>query len=374
MDLTELNKQLSNAKIRLIGKRQCAFLAYAIMMLPTEFSDSISTGCTNAKRILLNPSFFAGLTMDEQQFLLAHEVMHCMLSHITRVGDRDPSIYNAAGDYVINDFLGQNDFTLIKGSLHDDRYHGMTTEEVYDLLIQEGNTPSNPMGGDIEYHPDNEDSAETQAEIDALIFRAALQADMTGASDSVPDSIRRYLSELSKPKVNWKVVLRKYLLALDRADYSWTKPRRKLLVHDMYLPALKSQALTKISFAIDTSGSIPEEQFNGFLSEVVTVFKQMKPKELDILQFDHELRYHETVKSLQQFQTIPFKGYGGTCPEVALEAVHKTNSKALFVITDGYFHTHDLPKPKQPVIWVIFDNPNFEPPFGSVIHVGGNHV
>ena len=370
MDLTELNKQLSKAKIKLMGKPECTFLAYAVMMLPTEFSDSIPTGCTNAKRILLNPSFFAGLTVDEQQFLLAHEVMHCMLSHITRIGDRDPYIYNCAGDYVINDFLYQNNFTLIKGSLHDARYRDMTTEEVYNLLIQEDNTPSNPMDGDIDYHPDNEDNVETQAEIDALISRAALQADMSGAASSVPESIRRYLSELSKPKINWKVVLRKYLLALDKADYSWSKPRRKLLTHGMYLPARKSQALTKISFAIDTSGSVSEQQFNGFLSEVVAVFSQMKPKELDILQFDHELQYHETVKSLHQLQSIPFKGCGGTCPEVALEAVHQTNSKALFVITDGMFFTHDLPKPKQPVIWVIFDNPSFEPPFGSIIHVG----
>lgn len=374
MDLTELDKQLSKAKSLLLIKPKCIFLAYAVMMLPTKFSDSIPTGCTDAKQILLNPTFFDGLTIEEKQFLLAHEVMHCMLNHITRRGDRDPYIYNCAADYVINDYLYQNGFTLIKGSLHDFQYRDMTTEEVYDLLIQDNNIPSNPMGGDIEYHPDSEDSADTQAQIDSLIARAALQADMTGAGGSVPNSIRRYLSELSKPKVNWKVVLRKYLLALDKADYSWTKPRRKLLTHGMYLPAMKSQALTKISFAIDTSGSISEEQFNGFLSEVITVFNQMKPKELDILQFDHELQYHETVKSLHQFQSIPFKGCGGTCPEVALEAVHRTNSKALFVITDGYFYSSDLPKPKQPVIWVIFDNPNFKPPFGSVIHVGDSYV
>lgn len=370
MDLTELDKQLSKAKILLMSKPECTFLAYAVMMLPIKFSDSIPTGCTDAKQILLNPTFFAGLTIEEKQFLLAHEVMHCMLSHITRRGDRDPYIYNCAADYVINDYLYQNGFTLIKGSLHDSQYRDMTTEEVYDLLIQDNNIPSNPMGGDIEYHPDSEDSADTQAQIDSLIARAALQADMTNAASSIPESIRRYLSELSKPKINWKVVLRKYLLALDKADYSWSKPRRKLLTHGMYLPAMKSQALTKISFAIDTSGSVSERQFNEFLSEVIAVFNQMRPKELDILQFDHELQYHETVKSLQQFQSIPFKGCGGTCPEVALEAVHQTNSKALFVITDGEFSIHGLPKPKQPVIWVIFNNPNFEPPFGSVIHVG----
>ena len=53
---------------------------------------------------------------------------------------------------------------------------------------------------------------------------------------------------------------------------------------------------------------------------------------------------------------VEFKGYGGTAPEVAIEHFMTTKSKVLIVLTDGYFNTSGLPKPKQPVIWVILNN------------------
>lgn len=377
--MQQMDKLLARAKIKLLGNSHAQFLAYAILMMPINFDDTVPTGQTNGVVMKLNPKFFASLSEPERIFLLAHEVYHVLLSHITRRGHRDPYLYNCAADYVINDLLYQQGFTLITGALHDLQYRDMTTEQVYDLLIQQSTSPpSNPMADDIDYQDADDSSASTQAstqqhsvqsQIDSLIARAAMQADMAGAAKSVPDSIRRYLQELHKPKVNWQVVLRRYLLSLDKADYTWRKPRRKLLTHGIYLPSRQSQSLSKISFAIDTSGSISQSQFDAFISEVMAVFKLMKPKQLDVMQFDHRLQYHQTLTSLREFGQIPFKGCGGTCPEVALTAFDETDSKALFVITDGYFYSTDLPKPKRPVIWVIFDNPTFSPPFGKAVYI-----
>lgn len=91
------------------------------------------------------------------------------------------------------------------------------------------------------------------------------------------------------------------------------------------------------------------------MSEVYAVMKQFSPDIIDVLQFDHQLQAHDTVKSLRDLQHIVFKGHGGTQPDVALEAFNKTDSLALFVITDGYFS-----KPKvvvdRPVFWCVFNN------------------
>lgn len=115
----------------------------------------------------------------------------------------------------------------------------------------------------------------------------------------------------------------------------------------MYLPRMISDtSLSKVTFAIDTSGSISTEQFNQFVSEIYNIFKTMKPKRIDLMQFDHSLKHHKEIKSLQELKKVPFRGHGGTNPEVAIKAFMNTDSKALVVITDGEFRTN-LPNPKD---------------------------
>lgn len=388
MDLQKLEKELSRVKIMLMGKPSAVFLAYAILHVPTVFSNKVATAATNGLRIEINPKFFQNLNQEERQFLLAHEVLHILLSHMTRLGTRDQKKFNIAADYVINTTLVHQGFTMINGGFYDKKYLNWSVEQVYNDLPDDtisnlsSNTSNHSEAGfgdsdipsklstqDIIYADPNEAKKVAQT-TQKIAIQASLQASMQGASSTVPHCVQRLLDELTKPKVNWKTVLRKYLFDLTKTDYSWRKPNRRLLTHGYYLPSLGGNCLSKISFAIDTSGSVSPRQFNEFLSEVAAVFKLLKPRELDILQFDHELQDHTTVKSLPQFTTLKFKGCGGTCPEVAVEAFMKTNSKALFVITDGYFWNKDaIPKPRQPVIWVIFDNPSFKAPFGSVIHV-----
>ncbi|MFB6349664.1 VWA-like domain-containing protein [Moraxella sp. ZJ142] len=378
-DLTSLNKQLSRAKITLLNKPSAVFLAYAILQVPCSFSDNVPTAATDGLKILINPEFFGSLSLEQQQFLLAHEVMHIILSHMTRLGNRDKHKFNIAADYVINTNLVEQGFEMIAGGMYDEKYINWSAEQVYDDLPDDdsssksnsnnhGQTTDGIGNQDIIYSDDKEIETIRQ-QTTQIAVQAAIQASMQHASSSIPDSVQRLLEELTAPKVNWRTVLRKYFFEMAKADYSWQRPNRRLLTHGIYLPALQGTQLSKISFAIDTSGSVSSSQFNEFISEVVAVFKLLKPQQLDIIQFDDSLQDHRTVKSLQGFTTLPFKGCGGTCPEVALDAFIKTNSKALFVLTDGCFNIDNLPKPKQPVIWVIFDNPCFIAPFGSVIHV-----
>ena len=48
------------------------------------------------------PAFVKALNDQELLFLCGHEVLHCVFDHFDRREDRNPQIYNMAGDYVIN--------------------------------------------------------------------------------------------------------------------------------------------------------------------------------------------------------------------------------------------------------------------------------
>lgn len=88
-----------------------------------------------AGEIYINPT--AGLSEDEWKFVLAHEYLHAGLDHAGRCQGRDRFLWNVACDYVINDWLVEMNIGEIPsgGVLLDDNLHGMSAEEVYDMMV-----------------------------------------------------------------------------------------------------------------------------------------------------------------------------------------------------------------------------------------------
>lgn len=365
---TDVSKALSRAKVRFLTNKKTMFLSSLCASLETVPYTDTPYGATDGKKLYINPDNFLKLSDDEQVFLLAHETLHVAYLHMHRLDNRDPELFNIAADFVINLELQDQGFSLIQGGLIDPKYAGLSTEEVYDLLLKEQQQApqSNPMGSDIMYGKHSpQDTESSIQEIQGKIMQAAMIAEQANEAGSIPASIKRYLEKILKPKVNWKVVLRRFFNDLDIQETSWRRPKKKYL--PMYLPTRYSNQLSSISIAIDTSGSITKQQFNQFISEVASIFRFLKPKELEVIQFDYGIKSVDKVKSLENLKTINFTGGGGTDVKEVIERFIDKPSKALVIITDGYLST-DLPRPNHPVIWVVFDNPNFVAPFGQCIH------
>jgi predicted metal-dependent peptidase len=87
------------------------------------------------RTIYLNPA--AGLTEKETRFVIAHEILHVALRHLSRRMGRDPYLWNVACDYVINDWLIelQVGSAPTLGLLHDPDLRGLSAEEVYDRIV-----------------------------------------------------------------------------------------------------------------------------------------------------------------------------------------------------------------------------------------------
>lgn len=351
---------ISSAKLRLFAKKDWVFMATLCSLLETVITDSIPYGATDGNNLYINPETFVKLTDQEQVFLLAHEALHVAYLHMSRRETRDPELFNMACDFVINLELVNQGFTMIDGGLIDKKYHNMSAEEVYEL-IKNTASPQDVIGLDL-----IENTADTTT-ITAKVIQAVHTAQRADAYGSVPNSIKRFIDELHKPKINWKVVLKRFLLDAGKADYTWNKPNRRLLNQGFYLPSINAYGLSKVTFAIDTSGSVTDKMFTQFISEISYVFKQLNPESIDLMLFDTEVKLHQEVKSINELKKVKFTGCGGTDVTDTINQYNKTNSKALIVITDGYF-SKNLPKTNKPIIWVIFDNPNFTISQGKVIH------
>lgn len=363
----DLQKLVARAKIGLMQKPDSTFFAVLCCSLPMSFSNEISTAATDGESLFLNPDFFTGLSLEERITLLAHETLHVAYLHALRKDHRDHKRFNAAADYVINLELKNRGYRLPSGGLVDRKYAGLSSEQVYDLLEQENKSPK-PDHEDL--LPPNMSSEESLNEVKnrmtGKISSAAMSAELSGDPESIPGNIRRFLEDLKKPKVNWRAVLQRFLSDFNKSDYSWKMPNRRYLPN--YLPKLQSQSLTRIDFAIDTSGSISEQMFMQLCSELHAVLRMFNPQEIGVIQFDSRVQGQDVVRSLKDLAGIKFSGGGGTNVAPALEAFEQGPAQGLIVLTDGQFYTKHLVNPKRPVIWAIYDNPHFEAPFGQAIH------
>lgn len=386
-----IEQALSKAKIGMMQIRNTVFFSTLCLSLDTIITTDIPTAATNGYQLLINPDFFLGLNQDERIFVLAHETLHVAYLHALRGNTCDPRLYNIAADYVINLELKAHGFRLITNCLYDPQYKDMSTEEVYKLLKDNAATDPLPMpdlisstgsgetgqghnfasGQSTRNIPELSEAAKSaiakiEQEVLAKVSRAAMTAELSEQAGSIPASIQRHLKDITKPKVNWKVVLQRFFTDLNACDYSWSKPNRKYL--PSYLPKLVTKQLGRIDFAIDTSGSINAKQFNQFVSEVHAVLRMLQPSEIGVYQFDSKLQGSHVVKNIRDIIKLPFSGGGGTNPQPAIDEFQEHSAKALMILTDGHFYHHLVKDPKRPVVWIVYDNPNFRPPFGKAIH------
>ena len=387
----EAEEALSKARVKLMLKPDCSFFVTLILQAPVKWvtEDELTTAATDGINLFLNPTFLLSLDPDERVFLILHEVMHNVYNHGLRVGFRDHTTWNEACDYVINDELIKRGFKMPKVGLHNIDYRDMDADAVYaDLIDKKDKGQHNPPTPwpDLQQPPPDSGNGPNQGnsgiggtapptaqEVDNfnkdLLTQAVQAAQMNGdAAGSVPGDLERILEASLRPKLPWDKILSKFLFSLTKNDYTFRRPNRRLLSQGIYLPSLYSEGVGKLDFAIDTSGSVSEDDFNQFISEIGYVFRRFNPDEIGIMQFDSILQSNDKVCSLQEFQKIKFKGGGGTRVEPILKEFASNTAKALLILTDGYFHHDKELDPKKPVFWLIYDNPRFQPEFGTVVH------
>lgn len=369
-----IEQKLDRVKISILSKHNAVFISTVLFSLKFSWDSTIPTACTNGSDLRFNPEWFMELTKEECAGVLVHEAFHVVFQHMLRVHDRDFGVWNQACDHVINLMLLKEGYTLPECGLWDKKYKGMSSDEVYNLLIEE------PSEQDENFNPDiavpGEDGAGTpeaqaaaQQAVEDILIKAATMSKMQGdAAGTIPDEVMIALDKLLNPKLAWCTILNRFLTSMAPNDYSYRKFNKRFLPHGFFLPTLYSESLANITVAVDTSGSVTDEQFIEFISEINAIKEQMSPDTLTVIDFDTEIKNITTLTKDQNVTSITFEGRGGTDVYDLLQWAKKNRPNVLIIFTDGHFKVWDI-DPKIPVIWVIHSQPNrtFTYPFGKVI-------
>ena len=332
--------------------------------------------------ILMNP-FFGTLALrltpiSDVSIKTACTDGECM--HMLRRDHRDAKKWNIAADYVINSALIKSNFILPHTELIDSKYDGMSTENVYALLpdnIKDGTGPGDILllhgddpggcGGVID-HPSVFDGSATgkfEAEIEVAVQQAA---DIAKAMGKLPGHLQTLIEKALAPKVDWKMTLARFLRANNKSDFTWIRPNRRFISRGLYLPSLHTPCLEEIAVAVDTSGSISEEELTQFTGEITSILHDTNPERIHFLQCDTQVRVDEEYTRENLPLKVTYEGRGGTAFSPVIDHINTKHPgvSALVYLTD--LESNDFgDQPSYPVLWVTTSST--EAPYGEVIQI-----
>ena len=348
------------------------------------------TAATDGRNFYYNTRFIKMLRPREIEFLFGHEILHCIYDHFGRRGDRDPQLWNIAGDYCNNADLKKHkigEFITSVPCLYDIKYEGMSAEEVYDDLYQnakkidinslldkliddhmDGNGSSGGGGEDGDQPGPQTLSEEDRQQIRDEIKEAMLSAAQTSDAGNLPANVKRLIQELTEPKMDWRELLRMQLESTIKSDYTWMRTSRKSWHMDAVMPGMRTTDAIDIVVMVDTSGSISDAQARDFLSEVKGIMETFEDYRIHVGTFDTDVHNVQLYSSdnLEDIDSYQLEGGGGTDFECMFDYMksHEIEPKKLVVFTDGYPYGSWGDPNYCDTLWVIHSNATPAVPFG----------
>ena len=329
--------------------------------------------------LLWNPDFFNSLKkFDHKKGVLKHEILHIILKHIYRDDLSDKKIANVAMDLVINQMVGREN--LPSDNEHYGQYiedyqkkygrdmfpDDATTNYYYKTLKKLQDEGKEDFTEGYDHHwkvSDGEDpekmsnrslsDAERQV-IDAAcdqMVKSAKQADPRSWGN-LPGNVKSLLEQMmekKKPQLPWKVILKRFVAKTMNSNTRFTMKRFSKRFGTR--PGLKKEKQLHLLLAIDSSGSVSDEEFIKFFKEIDGIARSNAM--VTVVECDAGVNNSYPYKP---GQPISRTGYGGTSFDPVFRWINENKMSrridGVLYLTDGYASPPSI-KVNVPTLFVI---------------------
>jgi predicted metal-dependent peptidase len=344
-------------------------------------------GITSSGRIIISASFVEKLDSRQLAGVLCHEMMHLMLMHHSRMGARDPKLWNKAADICINEALRESRIELPPWAYYrPPEYTGeLVVEQLYEWLLQNdksGGGDGGEDGQDSVILPSrgcavisdgvngyvNEDGEQVDWRLVAAEFAAAAKQAGRGSA-----ALAR-LIEAPPSKTDWRRVIRRGVsLAAARPGrdmQTLSKRSRRSPPTGFQFPGWKGLA-PKVCVLADISGSMDQKWVNQLLGECQALMKQFEGLSIYFISHTSEVMWEGWVTPLSTAKLVDAVQFtGGTDPAPAYAAASKIGKfDAIIHFTDTVFTANEWPafNARQLIVGLFNTEPSCKPPQGSII-------
>ena len=369
----DVSTKLAAARTRLILDKP--FLGALALRLPLLESEAgwCKTTWSNGKTLYYNHTYIDALDVEQTQFALSREAMHCALLHFYRRANRVKKLWETACDFAVNSLLINDGLKPTPDTIYLPEFNGMTAEEIYPLLEdnQQEREEQNAGGeGGSEQQRQAQNLSQSEKEMLAVQWRqrlasAAQQAMQAG---KLSGQFARLVDAFLQPKLPWRSLLAQHLSATARNDYSYTRPSNRRGDPAVF-PGLRSEEVDLV-VAVDTSGSIRENEIEQFFSEINAIKGQIRAR-ITLLCCDVEIDEQCPVvfEAWDEFKfDTRIKGGGGTDFRPVFRWLDRQDMKPdiLVYFTDACGEFPEL-EPSYPTLWLTKGKAKV--PFGTRIQL-----
>lgn len=333
---------------------------------------------------------------------IKHQILHIVFKHALRFPEfGNKKLFGIASDLAANQYIEADQLTEDAIRMEDfpefklnrgqsiDYYYQRLAEELEDMQSNSGSSQSDKEDNeeneddqeqnqqqqelnqaqqrlkDLMESEDNEHlkqhqfwneferlSSAEQKMIDAAINESIINSvSRINPKDygKLPGGLQQYINllvESLKPNVNWRRVLRIFTASSSRTRLRNTirRPSRRYGT----TPGIKIQSKQKILVAIDTSGSVNEDELREFFGELYHIWKQ--GAEIYVVECDTQIHNQYDYKGKPP-ELI--SGRGGTDFNAPLEFANNVYlPDAVIYFTDGYAKAPDV-LCRKPVLWMV---------------------
>ena len=346
------------------------FYGLFLLGLSKVIDKSVETACVRKRGIncelVINPEYWETQDDMQQLNLIQHEIYHIVFQHMFMTPFfKNHEVLNVAADCEVNSYLQNLDNTWIIPSMFNAEPK-LGTKTYYDIIMNQTPPPPPQRGGDGNGSnglPNTKDDHSSwgkefqecsdaekqliQNQINSQIKTAAEQTiKMRG---TIPAEMQAIVDELFKPKprvFDWKAYFRRMLGSI--YDINIKKTRRKESIRFPGAAGIKHKKKVSILVAVDTSGSVNDEELKDFFSEITYIYKA--GARITILECDAAIsaNYEYTGK-----WTGKVHSRGGTDFQPVIDYYRKNmkDYAALVYFTDGECSIpNNVPRD---TIWVI---------------------
>jgi predicted metal-dependent peptidase len=410
-----------------------AFFATCAYHLTFVADRNVETMETNGTILKFNPDHARSLPPSRRLAVFAHEVAHVAGLDPYRRGSRDNHLWNVSCDHVVNLELKQAGYDVGDDWYCSDDYKGMSKEAVYAKLAsaQQDEPPPNPQepepdpepeeqpddepdgddtpapgdgegDGDVDGDVDGEgegaapsimpgcetghfvdaDTAPQQTDEDgnpgpppmtaedwAIVTEQAASA--SRAAGSMGAGIDRLIQSVREPQTDWREELKAWISDSVAVNTSWTRPNRRFVGADTYLPGPIKDQVGSIVIIVDTSGSVSQRMLDSIAAHVNIIASEVNPESIDVIYCDADIKGHEVFGPGDDV-VLHAKGGGGTRFAPALAYIEEKEIEPIggIFLTDLENYDRDpLKEPTWPMLWATPLWITAQPQFGDVLRV-----
>ncbi len=376
----------------------------------SERTNSIATTITSNQliKLIVNPNYWDNelkvpgneqATKDLRYGAIKHQILHIVFKHALRFPEfGNKKLFGIASDLAANQYINSEqlkenairmedfpEFKLTRGQSIDYYYRHLSDE--LDDMQNDNSGGDDSDDNEDEQDSDNKDSDglnESQRRLKELMedeenehleqhqfwnefeklssaeqkmIEAAINESIVNSVSRIkskdygklPGGLQQYINLLMdslKPNVNWRRVLRIFTASSSRTRLKNTirRPSKRYGT----TPGIKIQCKQKILVAIDTSGSVNEDELREFFGELYYIWKH--GAEIFVVECDTHI-HNKYIYTGRPPEVI--SGRGGTAFDAPIEYANDTYlPDAVVYFTDGY-----APAPsiicRKPILWMV---------------------